>query len=112
MTTAKAVKREDEFYPHSETMAAMPRGLWQIGMVVKLATHRANAERGDTEAESRLCNRVGQLRRWLKFDDMTENLRDELRESVAYLRRVGRIVNFKSEDPRAWISTRSGHHRW
>jgi hypothetical protein len=102
----------DEFYPMSQTIAACPQGLWQVGMVTKLANHRANAQRNDRVAESKLCNRLGQLRRQMKTAEMSTALKDEVKASVVYLRSVGRIVNFKSDDPRQWISTREQKTRW
>ena len=50
----------DEFYPPSETMSGQSP-FWQIGMVAKLAGHRAGAEAGDraSKRNARLQGRDG-----------------------------------------------------
>lgn len=100
----------DLFYPISETMSS--GGIWEIGMVVKLAGHRQMAKSGDLERESRLVNRLGQLRRNCEYMDMSNNLKEEINESVAYLRSVGRKVDFSKKNPAEWITTRKGNPRW
>ena len=37
----------DSFYPVSQTMVNCPQGLWQFGMMVKLAEHLKAAKQGD-----------------------------------------------------------------
>lgn len=101
----------DQFYPPSETMSGQSP-FWQIGMVAKLADHRAGAEAGDRDKESRLCNRLGQLRRLVKREQMLDALREEVEEAVKFLRSTGRTVDFKQEDPAKWITTRDGRPRW
>ena len=101
----------DQFYPPSETMSGQS-SFWQIGMVAKLADHRAGAEAGDRDKESRLCNRLGQLRRLVKWEQMLGPLREEVEEAVKFLRSTGRTVDFAQEDPAKWITTRDGRPRW
>lgn len=106
------VNRVDSFYPISDTMQSVSR-FWEIGMVVKLADHRQRAKQGDRDAESRLCNRLGQLRRNVPtMKQMSPNLQEEIRESVQFLRSIGRRVDFMNPNPAYWITTRSGKPRW
>ena len=104
----------DEFYPESTVMAAQPGGLWQLGMVYKIEGHLAKARMGDRLYESRLVNRIGQLRRCVDhFDQMMPALQDKVREAVAWIRSTGRTVNFAADDPRYWITARDGKSpRW
>lgn len=80
--------------------------------MAKLADHRAGAEAGDRDKESRLCNRIGQLRRLVKREQMLDALREEVEEAVKFLRSTGRTVDFAQEDPAKWITTRDGRPRW
>lgn len=102
----------DEFYPISSTMRSSPSGMWQVGMVVKLASHRQAAKNGDRLAESKLCNRIGQLRRNVEWGALSTSLVDEIKASVEFLKTTGREINFASKNPKEWISGRGGAPRW
>ena len=103
----------DEFYPKSETMAVGPGAMWVLGYEMKLREHLQNAKSGDREAESKLCNRLGQLRRHYKvLSGFPSGLLDVLKETAAFLRSTGRKVDLGNPDPRFWITTRSGGPRW
>ena len=102
----------DQFYPVSQTMVQMPQGIWQIQMAAKLAGHRQNAASGSKDAESRLCNRLGQLARNVEWKHLTDALREEVHLAVVYLHSVGRTVDLGGPDPRVWITTRGGLPRW
>ena len=101
----------NSFYPLSETIKKS--ALWQVSMIIKIEGHLRNARNGDGEAESKLCNRIGQIRRHVKHVDHREpDLMGLVKESVDWLRSQGRKINLHSEDPREWISTRDGRSRW
>ena len=101
----------DQFYPPSETMGD-PTSRSVSDWAAKLADLRAGAEAGDRGKESRLRNRLGQLRRLVKWEQMLGCLREEVEEAVKFLRSTGRTVDFKQEDPAKWITTRDGRPRW
>ena len=104
----------DEFYPESTVMAAQPDGMWQLGLVMKLEEHLAKARRGNRLYESKLINRIGQLRRCTRhFDQLQTPLQDKVKEAVTWIRSTGRTVNFDADDPRYWITARDGKSpRW
>lgn len=104
----------DEFYPVSQTMSSGSAGMWEIGMTVKLAEHLAAAQRGDRERESKLINRLGQMRRNVaSFDKLSDNVKEEVAKSVTWLRSVGRKVDFSNTNPAFWITARDGKTpRW
>ncbi len=101
----------NEFYPHSNSIHTS--ALWSIGFLLKIEGHLASAKNGNKEAESKLCNRIGQLRRHIaSVEDLPEDLRAAVKESVDWLRNQGRVVKLGSADPREWISARGGTPRW
>ena len=104
----------DYFYPVSESILGCTDGMWQIAMSLKLSDHRQKAMAGDREAESRLINRLGQLRRCCHdLGSLSEPLQAEVRASAAWLRSVGRKVNFHNSNPAMWVSARDGKSpRW
>ena len=102
----------NEFYPESQAMKAGSSGMWMIGMVLKLEKHLQNAKNGNREAESKLCNRIGQIRRHFEFPDLPGNIKDLVIESVDWLRTTGRAVDLRNKNPAYWISTRDGRPRW
>lgn len=104
----------NDFYPISNTMCDCPSGIWQVGMVVKLTEHLAAAKSGDRERESKLINRLGQLRRnTSSLNTLNTTLVDVVKQSADFLRSTGRSVNFAHEDPRYWITARDGKTpRW
>ena len=99
----------DTFYPISETIQQAPNGLWTIGMFTKLETHLKNAMEGDRDAESKLVNRLGQLRRhYPTFAAIPANLQGSIKRSAEWLRTTGRKIDFKNENPALWITQRDG----
>lgn len=102
----------DSFYPVSQTMVDCPQGLWQVGMMAKLAEHLKAAERGDRDRESRLVNRLGQLRRCVESSYIRDGLKEQIVAAVDWLRNNGRTVDFSATDPARWISQRGGAPRW
>lgn len=102
----------DKFYPLSETLERGGFGA-TFSLQVKLINHLASAQAGDRDAESRLVNRVGQVRRqYVHFQDVPAALQGIIKESVTWLRSTGRQVNLAHPDPAMWITTRSGDPRW
>jgi hypothetical protein len=100
----------DKFYP-AQANVQLP--LKQIGWTLKIREHLTLAKAGDRERESRLCNRLGSLRRSSpSFDELTEHLKDVVKEAVTFLRSQGRKVDFKHSDPACWITMRDGRPRW
>jgi len=107
------VSHFDSFYPESDTIRNCPGGLWCISLLLKMESYLQKAKNGDSDAESRLCNRIGQLRRHFpSFNQLPGELGRVTKESVDWLRSVGRVVNLKSENPIDWISIRGGGPRW
>lgn len=104
----------DSFYPISQTVQACPGGMWQISMTVKITSHLADAKAGSRDAESRLINRVGQLRRNVEnFGGLGYDLKDAVLAAVTWLRSVGRRVDFSNPDARYWVTARDGvSPRW
>ena len=102
----------DSFYQVSQTMVDCPQGLWQAGMMVKLAEHLKAAKQGDRDRESRLVNRLGQLRRCVESSYISPGLQEQIVAAVGWLRDHGRTVDFSSADPAKWISQRGGAPRW
>lgn len=101
----------NEFYPHSETMSQP--GMWQIGLVLKIEEHLRNAKSGDALAESKLCNRIGQVRRHFPTPNTCPaGIMDAVKPAVDWLRSTGRKIDLQNNDPRMWISNRSGNPRW
>lgn len=99
----------DEFYPISETIKSCPNGIWQVGMIVKLTDHLSSAKAGNRESESRLINRIGQIRRSIgPMSNMTESLLEVFKEAIGWIRSTGRTVNLTSDDPAMWITARDG----
>jgi len=105
------MSRYDEFYPESNSIKNLDSKFGIIiGLKLKLISHLNNAKAGDMNAESKLINRIGQLRR--NRPSMPEELREELKQAVEYLRSVGRVIDLKGDDPSLWISMRGGAPRW
>lgn len=102
----------DDFYPISTTMKNAPQGLWQIGLLVIIDKHLEHAKNGCRESESRLINRIGQLKRNVPFNAISDELKKKIKKSVEWLETTGRKVDLKNEDPRFWISNRKGGPRW
>jgi hypothetical protein len=101
----------DLFYPISETIKTS--AIWQISMLVKLETHLQNAQNGNRLAESKLINRIGQIRRNVEsFNSLNSDLQDVIKRSVEWLRTTGRTVDLKNENPALWITMRDGSPRW
>lgn len=101
----------DKFYPISQTMKNKGFGV-KISLLTKLNGHLRNAKNGNCKAESKLCNRLGQIRRHFQWSELDDDLQSAVKESVEFLRSVGRNVDFKNEDPRYWITNRNKNPRW
>lgn len=100
----------NEFYPIT-SWYSLESG--EFSWTVKVQVHLENAKNGDKVAESNLCNCLGQLRRSVEdMSTISSNVMDVVKEGVAYLRSVGRVVDFGNEDPRYWITRRGGGPRW
>lgn len=104
----------DEFYPVSRAIVQSPdAGMWMVSMVIKVNDHLTAAKSGNKESESRLINRLGQLRRCgPPFEKLPQDLQEGVRSAVAYLRSTGRTVNFAHPNPGMWITTRTGDPRF
>ena len=84
----------------------------------KIEGHLLAAAEGDRERESKLITRIGELRAdfpsraefrsWAEEDPAVLEL---LGKAVAFLRSVGRTVDFSNPDPALWISARGGGRR-
>jgi hypothetical protein len=99
----------DQFYPYSETIAKNVSCMWQVEMTVKLLDHLQHARNGNRERESKLINRLGQIRRCAgPFNTLSENLREAFTESVKWVQSTGRKVDFKHREPAMWITARDG----
>ena len=109
---ANSQQQLDMFYPASQTMLNAPQGMWQLGMAIKLSEHLAAAKLGDRDRESRLVNRLGQIRRCVEKPDISAVLTDEMVKACRWLRSQGRTVDMGNHDPRLWISQRGGAPRW
>jgi hypothetical protein len=83
-----------------------------IGLKSRIDEHLRLAKAGDRERESKLVNRLGEVRAtWEKFEDIPDFIQDSFMKSVTFLRTVGRKFNFGSPDPKDWISARGGGPR-
>ena len=109
---ANSQQQLDMFYPASQTMLNAPQGMWQLGMAIKLSEHLAAAKLGDRDRESRLVNRLGQIRRCVEKPNISAVLADEMVKACRWLQSQGRKFNFKSDNPSEWISQRGGAPRW
>lgn len=100
-------KAYDEFYAPSSSIGKS--GVWEISMLLKISEHLEAARSGNRESESKLINRLGQVRRHItNFNNLSENLMEVFKEAVEWLRSTGRTVDFKAKDPGYWITARDG----
>lgn len=99
----------DEFYPMFEKDIGSMAGL---GLAQRIQLHLDNAKNGDRLAESKLMNRIGQVKRSFSFDEVPVDIQDLIKEAVEYLRSTGRKVNLGSSNPEEWFTTRSGQSRF
>jgi transketolase C-terminal domain/subunit len=104
------MNKVDEYYPIDNDIKIYP--VREMGYIMKINNHLQNAKLGDHIAESKLCNRLGTLRRSIEIKDMSPDLQDAVKEAVAWLRTTGRKVDFTNQDPALWITTRSGNPRF
>ena len=81
-------------------------------MAAQMADHLAAAKAGNRDRESRLINRLGQIRRHLTSDQLSGVLADQFKEACQLLQSVGRKIDFRNENPACWISQRGGAPRW
>lgn len=97
----------DEFYPVSDSIGKS--GFWHIGMLLKIEGHLNSARNGNRESESKLINRLGQLRRHISsFNELTPDLKAAVKEAVEWIRTTGRAVDFTASNPGSWITARDG----
>jgi transketolase C-terminal domain/subunit len=104
------MNKVDEYYPIDNDVKIYP--VREMGYIMKINNHLQNAKLGDKIAESKLCNRLGTLRRSIEIKDVSPDLQDAIKEAVAWLRTTGRKVDFANQDPALWITTRSGNPRF
>lgn len=104
------MNRIEKFYPVSKTIVTMPDGMWQVGATLRIRDHLKNAKSGIKESETRLCNKLGTIRRSIgySFKSISPDLLTAIKESSDWLRTTGRNVDFASDDPRKWITARDG----
>lgn len=97
----------DEFYAPSSSIGKS--AVWEISMMLKISDHLKSAKNGNRESESKLINRLGQVRRHItNFNSLSENLTEVFKEAVEWLRSTGRTVDFTAKDPGYWITARDG----
>ncbi len=117
MPTPPSVEVEpvDRFYAIDRLTASAARGesLAVIALERKLREHLAAAVLGSRERESRLVNRIGQIRRSVpRMSLLDPAIKQILKEAKEWLAAVGRVIDLGSDDPREWISQRGGQPRW
>jgi hypothetical protein len=100
----------EKFYPIDNDFSTSP--LREMGYIIRINENLRLAKAGDRVAESKLCNRIGTLRRSLEFKNISPDLQDVIKEAVTWLRTTGRKVDFTNPDPALWITTRSGNPRF
>jgi hypothetical protein len=105
--------RFDSFYPISESLKI--DGLAWVDMLSKLSNHRINAERALAEGrdpgeyESKLINRIGQIRRMKpEGKGLSHDILEEIKLGIKYLKSRGRKIDLENENPAHWISNRDG----
>lgn len=99
-------------YPVCETMRSFLAVRWQTGVCVILDGLLREAKLGDRECETRLVNKIGQLKRNTNFTDLNDELKGLVKESVDWLKTTGRVVDLNNKNPSLWISKRDGSPRW
>ena len=78
----------------------------------RLKFRLGEARKGDAKSESKLINRLCDVRASIAhFPTLPRDLREVIEEVVAYLRSVGRTITFGSNDPTLWVSARDGRPR-
>lgn len=106
----------NRFYPASDTVrnGAIGVGMPYLSLQIKLREHLRLAKLGDRDRESRLVNRIGQIRRMVPegLSACHPEIRDVVKEACQFLQSQGRRLDFRSTDPRYWISARGGGPRW
>jgi Asp-tRNA(Asn)/Glu-tRNA(Gln) amidotransferase A subunit family amidase len=104
------MSKVDEFYPIDNDFSTSP--LREMGYIIRINENLRLAKAGDRVAESKLCNRIGTLRRSLEIKDMSPDLQNAVKDAVAWLRATGRKIDFTHNDPAMWITTRDGNPRF
>lgn len=103
----------DFFYPFSKNINNMPQGMWQMDAAMRLRHNLTLAKKGDMEAERRIINRIGTIRRSVNsMQEINQDLLEVIKEAADYLRSTGRKVDLSNKDPRYWITRRDGSPRW
>lgn len=92
--------------------AAQGKSLGTIGLLARLREHLELAEAGDRDRESRLINRICQIRASAEFDSLAPPIKGMVKRGVDFLRSTGRKVNLKSPNQIDWVSQRDGSPRW
>jgi len=103
------MSKVEEFYPSYDFQQ---HPFLEMALMFKIRRDIDLARKGDRTAESKLCNRIGSIRRSSKFEDLSPDTQTAVKEAVEYLRSTGRKVDFSNPDPSLWISTRDGRPRW
>lgn len=113
MTKGTLIMSIDKFYPKSFIFQFSGR-FWEGKMIRKLSDHLTAAKEGDRVRESRLINRIGQIRRNVKdTSKLSTDMKSMIAESIEWLEKVGRKVDFKNPNPALWITARDGKTpRW
>jgi len=88
-----------------------------VGLPLRMRSHLAAAQAGDRDRESRLVNWCGRIRAsceasGIKFNELSDDIRSVMRESLEWLKTTDRVVNMRDPDPARWITTRKGLPRW
>ena len=92
--------------------AAHGQSLGMIGLIARLREHLVLAEAGDRSRESRLINRICQIRASAEFNSLAPEVRGMVKRGVDFLRSTGRKVNLQSPNQIDWVSQRDGSPRW
>ena len=101
----------DDFYPISQVMSNPDSLMWTLGWEIWVREYLRAAKNGSRSSESKLVNRLGQVRRCLPMLK-GHQIEPLFLEAVAWLRTTGRIVDLSNADPGRWISTREGKPRF
>ena len=98
----------DDFYPLSTTMIGQSK-IWELGLLFKIESHLKNAKNDGKVYESKLINRLGQLRRNIpELNKCSPDLQVAVKEAADWLRTQGRKIDFQNPNPGLWISARDG----
>ena len=108
-------KAFNAFYPASNSVRLAARGesLGSIALEQRLRVHLAGAVMGVGNMERKLIRRICQIRREVEYlKDLDPAVKQVVKEAVAWLRAVGREVDFQADNPANWVTQRGGEPRW